>query len=595
MPQQITAPTPPLSVEYARSRVSTVVSALDRTDKLTPNLRRMVEGDLWLNGIAWFGPWPDDGVEARERKRIINETRRSFVSRNVQREAIVRHGGGVLAREPKWDLKLRRSKGGKKARLTDAEKTLRQEAIDALVPWWNEKQPHRVMRRAVEHALYLRRGVLRLYVHAGKLAQLTGQAAEAGAVVVPDKLTFAQALDLIEIEAVDPADGAVTRNPKDGEPVGVVFYDAETGETGAAQRRMEITFVQADGSTVLLDTDATDTVVRRGRARKDARARDDIAASFALGGRLPVVQFERDPIITPQTLQLQAAINFALSVVPRTLSDAGWMERIISGAMPPGTWEYDEKGNRIEGSFKPGPFYTGPRTINFLQGTEITSEDANGGVRTTQAPVDVHMRPPVDPKFASGAARDLYVAFLEEVDQAHVMLKQEGEASGRSHEEARDSFKASLTDTANAVNPAGIALLEAVIALGEDLAGLDAKYTSLFRVDFACRLRIGGRSAAESQATTEAIKVGRLSVDTAMEYMDEIDDVDAEKERRDNDPLWQLEVLRKKIEVASLIVDKMGLDPAVAAEMVNLDPAHITLIEQNPPEPEPVQPPAANA
>ncbi len=588
MPRAATLPPRfPLTAQQARAATAVVFRPTDPSDKLTPYLPRMVEGDMWLRGLGWVGPWVPRTDATPEAAMIREETRRSFLSRNVLAEANSRHASGVLGREPRWDL-VSRQPLGRRAALPAAQQTLRDEAVNGLTAWWDRVKPHHAMKQALAWALYKRRGVVRPFVHPGLVAQLVGSGPrpDDGTFLVPPVRTIEDALALIDVEAVDPESGAVTRSPRDGTPVSVVFYD-EIDDTGAGRwQRMEWTFLAAEGDTTVVDLRIEDVpegqeILRPARTRPRGEARPSTATTFRLGGRVPVVQFEREPLITPHALTLQAALNFALSVVPRVLGDAGWMERIFTNAEPPGTWEYDEYNKRKPGTFTPGPFYTGPRTTNFMQGVQVESEDATG-VKTAITPVGVHWRPPVDPAFAIRSARALYLAFLEEVDQAHVFLKQEGEASGRSHEMARADYEASLDDSATVVNPAGRTLLEAILALAEDLMDAPGRYTSFLRAEFQCRLSVGQRTADEEQADNQAIQAGRLSRTTSMERSG-IDDVAAELERIAADPDVQLARRKTMAEVMGAFTTA-GLDQVTAAKLAGFEPAEITLIQNMPEE-----------
>jgi hypothetical protein len=438
----------PLTPTQARGAAKVVFTPMDKGDKLTKFTDRMVEGDQWLGGAGWIGPWTS-GVDFLS-VTVRDETRRSFQQRNVLREATRRHATGVLGREPRYDFVPRTpiplgEDGSPTAEGAALEKR-RRAVVDAVTAWWDRTKPHKAMKEALGYALYCRRGVVRPYIHLGKLAQLVGASTDPGTVSVPDVTTLDDALSLIEVEAVHPRDGAVLTSPRDGSPVAVVYYTVETVVNGAqvvSWPRVQWTFLLPDRTTIQVDEDAsTEQAVRTRRALGNVVVAPPPAqaTTFALGGRVPVIQFTVEPLITPSVLQQQAGINFYLSALPRTIADAGWMERIFVNIEPPGTWDYDADGKRIAGSFKPGVHRTGPRTANFYQGIPLDVEDQNG-IRQTLAPGQVIHRPPVDPEFAIKSVRAGYMTILDEVHQAHVFLQQQGEASGRRTPRAARSSK----------------------------------------------------------------------------------------------------------------------------------------------------------
>jgi len=430
----------------------------------------------------------------------------------------------------------------------------------------------------------MRRGVVRLYVHPGKLAQLAGASPDAdGTVRVPPITTLEQALSVIAVEVVHPTQGGVTESPRDGSPVGVVYYRAPDDDGQMLHERVQWTFLTPERETLLVDLPVADDPRRSARARQPRGAqRPPSATALALGGRLLTFEFTRDPIITPTTLQQQATINFALSALPKVLADAGWLERIFGNTEPPGTWEYDESGVRKPGTFKPGAFHTGPRRTIFARGIETEVDTAHGVAQTLTNPW-VSWRPPVDPEFAIKALYASYRAFLEEVHQAHVFLQQQGEASGRSHEMARADYEADLDDSASVINPVGRDLLEAAVALAEDLLDTPGRWTDRFRADFQCRFSIGRRTADEEESDNRAIQENRLSRDTTMERGG-IDDVAAERARIDADPDVRVKRKKARAEVFSALVAG-DLDRLTAAKIAEFTPEEIKLIEAAP-EPE---------
>jgi hypothetical protein len=88
-------------------------------------------------------------------------------------------------------------------------------------------------------------------------------------------------------------------------------------------------------------------------------------------GSLPVFELNGRCLITKDLMQIQQAINKLLTMWDKNLEYAGFLERVITNGMPPGTWEEDKvTGDR---KFIPNPalMELGADKIAFVSGLPV--------------------------------------------------------------------------------------------------------------------------------------------------------------------------------------------------------------------------------
>jgi hypothetical protein len=168
---------------------------------------------------------------------------------------------------------------------------------------------------------------------------------------------------------------------------------------------------------------------------------------------------------------------------------------------------------------------------------------------------------------------------LEEADQVHILIAGEAEASGKAREQARADYVNSLRNSQPIMEGAIRSVLETALAMAEQFMLAPGRWTTSLRATVTCRLDQGPISNEERATNQNLVKDGQLSRVTAMQR-DGIPDVDAELAIIEASPEYQLELLKKRVEVAGMIVKGMSLDAVTAAELVGLPKEQIALVKK---------------
>lgn len=462
-----------LTAEWARQFLASVDSPDARAN------RRFFDGDHWQNGEGWVGPRPlESAASAVAVRDVMKLIEANFVSKNVVREVVERHASAVVGKEVNWRFVRRDG-----ADPTEADAAAIEAAEAALTAWWDKNDLGSRLLEAVDRMLTSGRSVLRLYVPAFALGQ-DG--------VVPNVEGVADSLGLVMVEALSADVAAVYDDHARGTEVAVyVSGDAD------GHRVVELGFVDADGQTVLRRFDDRD-----GGSAVESSPLD-------MGGRVPMVQLERSPLISPQVRQNQRLVNMAVTMMSRNVVLGGFLERTIVNAEMPGEYETDANGRRV---FVPKPLMVGAGVTNILQSSLV--EDGQG--RTTAMPTNVIYRDPVSVSTFVETKRDAQENIYDEVKQRHVLMSGDATASGVSRQQAMLDFEADLDRTKLAVNRAVRTLLETALALATALAGAEQSFLEQYRAVAEARLRVGVPTS-ESQNMAIALRNAELiSAETAM-------------------------------------------------------------------------------
>lgn len=526
----------------------------------TQIIRRMLDGDMWLNGFGWIGPRPQSTADGySETMQLLQQ---GFVSQNVLEEVIERHVGGVLGREPQWGFTPRRNIPDDET--PTAEETTAMGEAEALVTeWWDARKVHKFMEAAARTLLYARRSVVRLYVPRGKLASENvadpEQPGRLRTVKVIRAADVPAGLSFVWPDAPLPESSTVAEDPDTKELVGVVLYRAGQNVMGTAGDReiAELTYLSepnAGGMPL--------TIIRQ-----TANQRDDASGSVRLdfGGRISMYEMNRAAFVTAQMIQLQRALNLSLTALPKNVIQGGWLERVIANAQMPGKWVSDT--NSATGKkWISDVHVTGGATTTYLRG--LKQEDASSGAVSYATPT-VNWREP-SPVAPTVEAQDaLYRAMLREAKQEHVLMSQDVKASGLSREQARADFEMTLRPTATEVNALGRWLIETALAMAEAFSGNVGKYTKAFRATFECQIDTGPVTADERTAIDGSVEKGTLSRETAMS-LEGIGDPAAEVAAINAQPGANLDILTKQATAWGVFVGQ-GADMEGAAIAVGIE------------------------
>lgn len=498
-----------------------------------------IKGDHWQDGEGWIGPLPPTDDSDYDTTLALIET--GFTSRNVVKEIVQRHTRGVVGREPVLGVILRVSVDHE-TEMEEAAKKRKKEIEDALTEWWDSRQVHSVIKRAVMNSTWSTRGPLRLYIPRGKLVATGG--------IIPKQPDLATALRLIHIEAPDPDQCAVIVDEDSRDEAGILVTEVD------GKPAIEMVFL---GEETTSPDEPRQTIIRIASEAKDDEFPMD------LSGMLTMFQIDRPLVITTQMQQMQRALNLCLSMVPRNIVTAGFLERIILNGLPPGHWETDSRGKRTR--FVREAYNTGPGSTSWVRGLELPQKD--GSVQLTNPSVAWH--DPVDPKPANDAKRSIYQDMLEEADQAHVLIQGDATASGKSREEARSDYELSLRDTETPTNFVGRRIIETVIAMADAFMGTPGTTLEEWRGQFQCRLISGRLSIEERKQVIDEAEKNMRARETAMAEIG-IDDVGGELSRIAQQPDHQLSVIDSQADVLVKLTTA-GADFEAAAELVGIENA----------------------
>lgn len=513
------------------------------------------DGDHWQRGNGWVGPKldPSTGEVGDE---VMGLLKSAFTSANVIKEVTHRHRDAVLGHPIMWHGGPRRflPEGTPPA---ESEKSVIQVIEAALTRWGDTAKVQEAFLKAAVQMLLAQRGVLRLFVPLSALDIITigdpesGTAQQVQGVVAG---TLDEALDKIAIEAPSVKVALLYEHPRTRQRIGVVRQVVDNAEV------ISLYYLVRDRLTEI---------------RQLAPDRDmGPAIQLALGGRLPLVQAELvdGPLITEQVRQNQRAMNLALSMVPRSAVTSGFLERVFLDTMPPGEWEYNEIGERT--SFTPGKHRLGAGTTTFAQGTSY--RDPSGQLVVKDAGVEY--RDPIDPKAPFNAAMYHYSVMLAEVRQEHVLTNTEALMSGKSREQARAGFEASVRPTKQQCELLAMSVYETALAMAEAFIGQPGQYTTDFRIVATCRVDTGPSAASEREQDNEAADKNLMAPQTVMERAG-IVDVDAEMARIAASPEYKIRILQKQFEALEMATTA-GVPVDIAAEQLGMDAKFVSAVKQ---------------
>lgn len=298
-----------------------------------------------------------------------------------------------------------------------------------------------------------------------------------------------------------------------------------------------------------------------------------------LGGLLLMHPIIGRPLVSDQIMQLQKGLNFALTAMGRNNANAGFLERIILNAQPPGSYETGADGKQ---TFVPGPYKGGPGASTFLMGQPISDENGNVVGYTNPG---VSYRDPSSPEAFKASLEEYRGAMYMEAKQGHLLTSGDGNASGASRVHLRADFEVSLRDTRVAAEDTYRWLLMVVARLAAVLSGKPGRYDSL-RVAVQANVNTGPLTDAERAAIQSQYEKGLRSREGAMVLLG-VDDPDAEFLRIQNEkptnpvgldtlallgitllPAWQAELCKRAgIDVTDDQLAKMEADAEAMAQL----------------------------
>jgi hypothetical protein len=295
---------------------------------------------------------------------------------------------------------------------------------------------------------------------------------------------------------------------------------------------------------------------------------------LALAEHLPLHEERHPPFITPQVQQLQRACNLALTVMPRTLVTAGWLQTLLTNAQMPGSYVDDASAPNGK-RFVPKELELGPGQIAFVAGIAEQKLDGSKGY----APPGVHFREPVDSRPSVEASNACRAVMLGEMDQEHALMDSEGAPSGLSRVEGRAGFVNSLRITQAPVEGAAGWLFNTALAWVEVLMNKAGTYTTKYRFEVKCNLTPGMVSAEERARYAADAEKGLLPQDDAM-MLSGVENVSEAMEKISRQPMNVLSLREKQATVMGLFT-AAGTPLNVAAYLVGIRPEDLKDMEKH--------------
>ena len=154
------------------------------------------------------------------------------------------------------------------------------------------------------------------------------------------------------------------------------------------------------------------------------------------GGLLPVFGMNGKCLISDAVKRGQNAINRALTYKEKNLEAAGFIERIIINAQPPGQWSENGETGNLEFILDRKPIATGSNVATFITGMPI------GDPRTPKGYTkpSISYRDPVSPNsFVESVKMDIYKIY-HQAGLSYLIDSDLGSISGASRQSLRDNF-----------------------------------------------------------------------------------------------------------------------------------------------------------
>jgi len=432
---------------------------------------------------------------------------------------------------------------------TPEESKLIDEANAALTTWWDRYEIAPLFWQCVFQMSWGARSPLRLYLSRDAFTSIGTDTTKREGVAKQGTLEDALRLILLDVPKLESA--AVYIDPDTRRPVGVYLFESADGTQGA-----EITYTDRNGKTFIRTA---------GGSKDDAIAKGE-PIETALAGYLPHNQLVRPTrLLTDAAFAMQRALNLSMTVIPRTVVTAGFLERWLINARLPG--RMIDAPNGSGKVFEPDPNLAfGAGMTSALYGESVT--DGQGKQATLTA--DVKWREPIGAESSIGAADGLYAKMLEECAQAHVLLSSEASPSGRSRREARADYENSLKEAKLPIQSAGRWIIEAALALAEYLMQAPGRYTNTLRAQFDVRLNVGPVEPEDRAQNLEEWKAGARSLES-IQISAGIQDPTAEQMQISREPGARMDIAKRQAETAEAW-QTLGASLELAAEIAGIDP-----------------------
>lgn len=178
-----------------------------------------------------------------------------------------------------------------------------------------------------------------------------------------------------------------------------------------------------------------------------------------LAGNYTIQKISGQYLITESVKRLQNQLNYVLTLMSRNLEYAGFRERVMLNAQPPGQWTTNRIGQQ---EFIPSENYNiGAGRTSYLQGYPIY--DDAGNITGYSNPSAVYSEPIDSSNFIETVSFIIRLIY-EECGQGHI-LGNDQQISGISRQQMRVDFQSALLDYKNNVEQGIAATLEVAAML----------------------------------------------------------------------------------------------------------------------------------
>ena len=489
------------------------------------------EGRHWQKGDGWIGPLVAGGADRMVQDLTFENVEKIFTSKGVVREIVDREVHSAVGIAPTVSFL-----GG------EEQDEVVEDAKKLFQKWWDLRDAHKLLERGLAVSAWGSRSCFRLYIPRGVL----NEKGEVPQMELEDALYYAH------VEVIDPDFSGVYFDPETNDECRFVFWKVEYKDK-PDEEHAEITYLDEQG----------ETVIRHFVETGDGDKTLDEQARFSLNGELTIFQVDRPLLVTEQVVSLQKAINLNMTMLVTNLILAGFLERIILNASPPGHYE-DDPNNPTLKTFVPDPFYVGAHTTNMLVGIETTDFEGNKRITTPE----IKYREPIDTT-TFGVAKDiLYQSLLEEAHQIHVLINRDGNASAESRKQARSEFERAVLISANEAEDV-VRWMASVILNMASLISNDKTFFGL-RTTAQANVDSGPPTSEEEKATALLAEKEIISNEDAMRRVG-VRDTNAMQERIERERRLgkgSLDAAMKRWSVFVQIVNTGIVPPEMAFEAV---------------------------
>jgi hypothetical protein len=433
--------------------------------------------------------------------------------------------------------------------ITSEVQRIGDEAIDLLTQLWDRVRLHEALKPAIRAAAWADRSAIRWWIPPGRALRITRDGRDEA--TIPKAPDFQTAAEWLALSRPTPDVAGIVLDEATQERAAVYLDSVKDGEKEI--RRAVIAYRDGD--------------VTVWRTLYENEVKDPQEMRLSTGGYLPIAEMTGDNLLTPSVIATQKQLDYAESVVTRTVETAGFPERYIGNAEPSGVWTRLGAGevplsqtlthDGIIYHRKPEPRTLGASVTTELVGIVTPTDDG----KQARATPSVDRFEPVDPEFAIKVGKHARAKILRMCRQGHRAGDSTGEASGFAYQQDRAAFEKDLGNRKGAAEGLLRDLLTAALGLIEGLTDKPGYFTSKIRLTVDMHVDAGPRSPDERNQDRMDVEKGLLSAETAMSR-GAIEDVTGEVARIESSTRARLALLKEVAEIHAQLSQSLSDETA---------------------------------